>query len=51
MRKVDKGERQNEEDGIRTKKWAINKRDIITINYNEFTNFINGIQFDKLNVV
>jgi len=33
---------------IGTNKWPINKR--IRRHYNEFTNFINDIQFDKLNV-
>ena len=35
---------------IRTNKWPINKRDLIRRHYNEFTNFINEIQFDKLNI-
>ena len=35
---------------IRTNKWPINKRNLIRRNYKEFTNFINEIQFDKLNV-
>jgi len=35
---------------IRTNKWPINKRDLIRRHYNEFTNLINEIQFDKLNV-
>ena len=35
---------------IVTNKWPINKRDLIRRHYNEFTNFINDIQFDKLNV-
>ena len=35
---------------IRTNKWPINKRDLIRRHYKEFTNFINEIQFYKLNV-
>ena len=35
---------------IGTNKWPINKRDLIRKHHNEFTNFINDIQFDKLNV-
>ena len=35
---------------IRTNKWPINKRDLIRRHYKEFTNFINEIQFEKLNV-
>jgi len=35
---------------IRTNKWPINKRDFIRRHYNEFTNFINDVQFDKLNI-
>ena len=35
---------------IRTNKWPINKRSLIRRHYKEFTNFINEIQFDKLNV-
>ena len=35
---------------IRTNKWPINKRDLIKRHYKEFTNSINKIQFDKLNV-
>jgi len=31
-------------------KWPIKKRDLIRRHYNEFTKFINEIQFDKLNV-
>jgi len=38
------------ETAIRTNKWPINKRDLIRGHNNEFTNFINEIQFDKLNV-
>ena len=34
---------------IRTNKWPINKREMIRRDYKEFTNFINKIQFDKLN--
>ena len=35
---------------IRTNKWPINKRNLIRRHYNEFTNVINEIQFDKINV-
>jgi len=49
MRKVDKGDRLKKT-AIVTNKWPINKRDLIRRHYNEFTNFINDIQFDKLNV-
>jgi len=35
---------------IRTNKWPINKRDSIRRHYKEFTNFINKIKFDILNV-
>ena len=49
MRKVDKGDRLKKT-AIVTNKWPINKRDLIRRHYNEFTNFIKEIQFDKLNV-
>ena len=35
---------------VRTNKWPVNKRDLIRRHYNEFINFINEIQFDKMNV-
>ena len=35
---------------LRENRWPINKRDLIRRYYKEFTNFINEIQFDKLNV-
>jgi hypothetical protein len=35
---------------IRTNKWPTKKRDLIRRYHKEFTNFINEILFDKLNV-
>ena len=35
---------------VRTNKWPVNKTDLIRRHYNDFTNFINEIQFDKQNV-
>jgi len=35
---------------IRTNKLPFNERDLIRRHHKEFTNFINEIQFDKLNV-
>jgi hypothetical protein len=49
MRKVDKERDKLEKAAIRKNKWPINKRDLIRRHYMQFTNFINEIQFDKIN--